>query len=528
MASCEVTRALASILNVVTDRLGVLCTSPINDHRTLGSDFTKIWPLSRIKVRKLKTVLDAIVNTKEKPSPCSWADTIKVATETLSKSPVPDPDSELLQDTFGHVIVLTTNAKGLSSTLFAHENIQFHVVCPASVPLNDFDTVICNGWKLRSICGNEQSAVKNQRNIEPTTLLSRLRCLIIHARSGKDAGKLNFLCLDIKAGPDCSIQSVMGEDNYLTLHPGELRTLLVRLKVHAPRARRDPLASSTTLPEFGPESGVVLKELDKMLEVVPRPTKLLSARLKYKHSLLPVGTTCSIRSDCRVMRQTSYADSKAHSGRLFAGGTPECAIVVDERLAYYLATHASPRHALTALSTQFGEEGQRSHRPDYTRAILKELKYQARILERLEIDASPRKLLLSLQTNVSSSRSGSEYFSARSLQGSGSYKLERYFMEVPDDEACSPSSQRVLVVSERDRKAMIRSNSENTSRGPPLSIRGRTASLKHDGQRNENEGHLAIAPHKRSESQPTVLRNKASDRALAIRRLNSVGESVGK
>ena len=512
------TKAFASMLNVVTDRLAVLCTSPINNHRTLGSDFTKIWPLSNIRIRKLKTVLDAIVTTKEQPSSVCWANTIRVAMEILSESTVPDPESEVLQDTFGHVVILTNNAKGVEAKMLSHEKIQFHIVCPESVPLTDFDAINCNGWKISSIDGIESPPVKPSQNLESLTVMSRLGRLIAQARSEKWTGKLTYLSLDIKAGPNCSIKSIMGSHEFLSLHPGELRTILVRVKVHASRTQDTALASSTTLPEFGPGSDVLLEELDKMLNVVPRSAKILSARLNYKHSLLPAGTTCSVRADCRVMRRIASTYSDARPEKTTLENRAECAVTVQKRLAYHLATSATPRDALSAFRTEFGEDGLRSFCPEYTHLILKELKYQSRIVERIEIEASPRKPLFPLSKSLTSSpQSDSEYFSAHSPAGTETRKPGSRFMTISEDGSLESNDKLAILPGSRNSTTNSNSSAKelvtSTTQAEPHSMNARWST---------------DSPHRRSESQPVVLRNKRSIGAQTLRRLNSAGESVMK
>ena len=540
MASCETTRALASILNVVTDRLAILCTSPINDHRTLGSDYTKIWPLSSIKERKLKTILDAIVTTKEKPTGFSWTNVVRVAKETLLLSPLLDSDTELLQDTFGHIIVLTNNAIEIPAGILTHERLQFHVVCPASIPLDDFDAIECNGWKLSSRHGHEPQAVKLRKDLEPSSLINKLRGLILHARSGRAAGLLSDISLDINVGDKCSIQGIIGKSRYLTLHPGEIRSVLIRLKpcsgeTGAGRAQAD----STALPEMGPDSLGIWQELDKMLKV---PVKVLTARLKYKHSLLPAGTTCSVTADCKVQRRSSRTAGEMYSN-LHPTETPtECAIIVCNRLAYSLATHGSPTRALSAFVAEFGEEGLRSNNPDYTHLVYKELKYQARILERIEIDASPKKSFSPSQIDMDISPTTSLCHPAnRGRQHEENHRPDSCVTDILEEEECSSNdSQRGLLANrtngsttserqlEKEDKSMHALVDPKGKSGVQKSvIKGRSMSFKHEEQTKENRERMKVMRHRRSVSNPAASTKKSSSGALAVQQINSAGAPMG-
>ena len=534
MASCETTRALASMLNVVTDRLAVLCTSPINDHRTLGSDFTRIWPLSNIKVRKLKTVLDAIANTKEKSTACSWTNTIDVATDILLQPSRLDSHTESLQDTFGHVIVLTNSAGGLSANMLSHEKLQFHVICPASVPLNDFDKIVCNGWKMRSISG-EEPPVKDKTS---SALLNKLQRLITHARSGRNAGKLTYLSLEIKAGRNCRIEDLMGLTEYLTLHPGEIHTVIVRLKIQACALRENPLACSATLPELGVGSAEILKKIDTLLKVGPRPGKVLTARLKYKHTLLPENTTCSVSADCKVKKQVISIPAEKQLEN-FVAGPAECTSKVHQRLAYHLATHNSPIDSLKAFREEFGNEGWRSPCPDYTHLVLKELKYQARILQRLEIDASPKKRSLPLTMDMlSSPESDYEQSISKDICNDDNHRPDSWCT----DEESSPSnlSQHSLLakgrqllkrdphlIGDADEGKDSRSGSRMTSKGPKHLIKGRAMSLKREELGNQTQGRPPAAQRQRSDSQPIVT-HKSSIGAFSLRRMRTAGELMSK
>lgn len=394
MSSCETTRALASMLNNMTDRLAVLCTSPINEHRTLGSDYTKIWPLSPIKVHKLKKVLDAVVGSKEIMTPTSWTKTLKVATESLLRSPAAALDEETMQDTFGHIMVLTANPDRLPLDPLTHDKLQFHLICPTSVPRSEYGAIECNGWKIRSMSDKEPAVSNYKKHFDPSSLVAKLQDLIQHARDGKSAGKLTYLSLDVRAAPYCNIKTVMGKSECLTLHPGEQHTVLVRMTVGDPAMHNQSLKRATTLPDLGfewSESADVMAQLDEMLMPNTQPMKILTARLRYKHSLLPAGTTCDINADCRIKRVHPRLQGDMRPESPQAIELAECTVTVRERLTHYLATVGSPQYALSAIREEFGEGGRRSCCPDYVNRIMNELKYQSRVLECFELDGSPKK-----------------------------------------------------------------------------------------------------------------------------------------
>ena len=430
MASCETTRAFASMLNVVTDRLAILCTSTLSEHSPVAANNTTVWPLSPVRTSKLKKVLDGLSGSKDRMSSLSWENATKAATDMVLQSPVLDMETEIVQDTFGMVIILTAAGANIPRQSLLHESLQFHVVCPLNVPQSSFGSIQCNGWKIRSATTNLPCIVKSTRNIEANSLVRKLHDLIQHARSGKSAGNLSFLSLDVKAASNCSILQVMGQTDFMTLQPGEEHTVIVRVKMNGSLDRNGLLRRAVTMPEMGQDTIDILDKLDEMLFLSPKPMKILSARLRYKHSLLPRNTTCDTHGDCRVNRASSPAADEMQSGTLPSSQLPACTALVHERLAYHLATKGSPKHALSTFRQEFGEDGWRSLCPEYTRTLLTELKYQARIIERLEINASPQTSIQPFNMAMSSSHNLSQQRSNRDTSSSESLKPLEWLTDI--------------------------------------------------------------------------------------------------
>lgn len=349
------------------------------------------------------TDLDSITSSKERLSANDWIDAIHCAKEILLKSKVLDPEEELEQDTFGHVFLLTPDADTLPSQSLAHDELTFHVICPASVPRHDLAPVCCNGWKLLSLSGNEARVVSKKKDLDPMSVTNRLRALIAQARSGKVLGNLTELVLEVSAGPDCIVEGVIGNVTFTELHPGEVFTVLFRLMVRDPTIQERSLSSSPTLPsEALLDTGDVLSQLDIMFGTTD--AKVLTARVTYKHSLLPQATMCTITSDCHVKRsRPSDPDQETTPSKFDFRSARDCTKLVDKRLAYHLATQGSPRKALKTLHDEFGDRFQLSACRDYITLLANELKYQARIMERLELNSSPQKKLPAIPTSRYSS-----------------------------------------------------------------------------------------------------------------------------
>lgn len=521
MANCETVRFLASTLNVVTDQLAILCTSTINTSGASstdasGANFTIVRPLWPIKMHSIKNDLDSIASSIEKPKANTWLDTIEYAKTLLLKSTVPDPDEEVLQDTFGHVFLLTPDADGLPLQSLAHESLTFHIISPAGAPRNDQSSIHCNGWKLRSLSGNEVQAVSKNKDLDPTSVSNQLRILIPQARSGKNLGNLTELVLEVSAGPDCIIEGVIGNVEFTKLHPGEVFTVLFKLRVRPTTGQgyslsRTPTRSSEALSD----TKQILSQLDKMLGTTA--AKILTARLTYRHSLLPAGTTCSVTTECHMKRRLPDPDQTPSPPKSNLIQARYCTVLVHKRLAYHLATHGSPRNALTTLHNEFGDGFRFSPCPDYVNLLAKELKYQARIVERLEIEMSPKK------SSAVYAISGPYENSSQGLLGAEKCKPQRSATsDIPTDElfrakpalaALSLKESREQLRTDEARK--IWGDLRKMRRPSNQTVKGRSVSSPLDEARRMNIRELAV-------------QNKRSIGSDTLRSIASAGEGVGR
>lgn len=376
MASCEIARHLATLLVMSDDKLAILSTSPL--YPNLPQSRT-VQPLNAVDTRRIKLAVDSIVGSTEQPDHEVTVEALECAKNILKRSTAAMANRGG-RISFGHIFLLTTNPAGIPSRLLHDERLQIHLINPGSIPWKGQRNVECNGWKLRSLYRSESEFVSSKKDEDKTSLFNRLRSVISHARSGKISGKLTDLVLEVNAGNHCSIEAVMGKASYLSLQPGEVVLALVKVSV---RQNYPPLPSSSTesLDSLS-NSCALMDELKSILKAVS--TTLLTAKLKYKYSLFPSKTRCSITADCNVEQEVpGFVDDKNMSN-----GSPQQAspsqVWVQKRLLFYLATHNSPRRAISSIIDYFGADGRDSACPNYVKLILEELKYQARVLERLD------------------------------------------------------------------------------------------------------------------------------------------------
>lgn len=376
MASCEIARHLAALLVMSDDKLAILSTSPL--YPNLPQSRT-VQPLNTVDTRRVKLAVDSIVGSTEQPDHEVTIEALECAKNILKRSTATMANKGG-RIPFGHIFLLTTNPAGIPSSLLHDERLQIHLINPGTVPWKGQRNVECNGWKLRSLYRSEFEFVSLKKDEDETSLFNRLRNVVSHARSGKISGKLTDLVLEVNAGNDCSIEAVMGKASYLSLQPGEVILALVKVSVGQQYPRLP--SSSTESLDSPSDSCALIDELKSILKA--SSTTLLTAKLKYKYSLFPSKTRCSIIADCNVEREApGVGGDKNILDEPPPQGSPS-QVMVQKRLVFHLATHHSPRRAISSILDYFGADGRDSVCPNYVKLVLEELKYQARVLERLD------------------------------------------------------------------------------------------------------------------------------------------------
>lgn len=389
--------------------------------------------------------MDTIVSSTERPDPTALGIAIECAIDLLTDFTSRPADSEPRDDAYGHIFVLTGNPHGLDPNLVTHHACTISILCLGSVPWRGLDPIMCNGWKLGYAWYSSLPSTGRRKHRNDNSLFNSLRDLIAYARGGRACGKVIDLVLEIEAGPSCCIEMVMGRKNIAELRPGETVTALVRVKVGTVAAKGytlSPSPASKTTNGSSSSSRDLLDELDMMLGTSPAP--ILVAKLTYRHSLLPTGTRCTTIAAAKVKRSVPDSPSNRELSRSTAQQNPENRSTVQKRLAYYLATHHSPRQAILALSEHFGDNGALSSCPEYIVLLTGELKFQARISERFDIPPPVQSSPLTTHNTLTSNTC--EHF-GHGLFATSNYKPLDWLIGVPDED-CGPPSPEELAIPE--------------------------------------------------------------------------------
>lgn len=434
MASCETARFLASLLDPISDRLAILNTMPVDGD---VPNPMVVSPLSETTVRNAKSNVDTIVGPNDKPDPEALSTSIALAKKLLTQSQSNKLDSQRRQSVLGHIFVLSPRINGLSPRTLRDDRLQIHLICPGSIPWKAPVKSECNGWKLRSHYTDElQFVTYNKKDADATSLFNRLRGLVFRARRGICSGAISDLVLDINAGPECSIEGVMGRREISSLQPGEVITALVKLRVGAPPAKGYSLSPSENSPQTRSSSHDLTDEIDGLLGT--SPITILSAKLKYKHSLLPTGTVCTITAESQLKREDP-ASTRSRLRHTPTNTQPskvtKARVSAQKRLVFCLATHHSPRYALSTLTQEFGQAGCRSVCPQYIKLVTEELKYQARIVDRFDFASSGMVL------GGEAPESPFEHF-GQGLFDITNYKPQDWLTNVPDEKSSSSTARR--------------------------------------------------------------------------------------
>ena len=391
-----------------------------------------------MSIPKIKSTVDAIVSSTDKPEPAALGTALGRAIDLLANPMGEHPEDEPGGEACGHVFVLTANPAGVPSVLLSHATIQVHIIRPGALPWKGSVESTCSGWKLAPLYSASLQYMSLLKDKDKDSLFSRLRNLVTLARSGKPCGQLTHMVLEIEAGQDCSIEAVMGQVEMGSLRPGEVITSLVRVRVGAIFAKGYTLSPSPSLVSSGSPSKPkdVLNELDVMLGASPVP--ILVAKLTYKHSFLPAGTRCSTIAAAKMRRSLPHTDDD--SARLETNNLPNAnrQAAVQKRLALYLATHHSPREAISVLQQYFGEDGQKSFCTAYIRLVAEELRYQARVVERFDFPNPINGDLSALLEVIPQEHFGQGLFNI------SNHRPQNWLIGVSDEESSTSASPKTI------------------------------------------------------------------------------------
>lgn len=513
-ASCETARFLSSLLDSSNDRMAIICTSSISvEHR----DLRTILPLSTPSPKKTKDAVDSIATSSERPRLSALDAAVRSARALLEQTTLRDQNSELGPLAFAHIFVLTPNSSGICPEILTHDTIQLHLVCPGRVPWKGEGQVRCNGWKLQSMDTKPLQSVTHTKDKDPSSLFNRLRTTVTDARQGLLHGAINDLILDIKPGQNCTIEGVIGSRTIRDLQRGEEVVALVRLKVGLPPAAGYTMTPRRRRDDSSPTCVDLDKEIDNLLGTTP--VTMLNVKLKYKHSLLPPNTQCTISTSCQMKRQLYTPDWQRIAPKRPTEQRINPQTEVQKQFAFHIATHHAPRQAMMVLIEDFGDGGRRSACPEYIKVLIEELKYQARTIERFDLaDYRSGPLVLSAPRELRRDVWGEEHF-GQGLFTAEDYKpMEWLHTDAPDEAVVRqvPSSPSAKL------RGHLRERSGVTENGTVLKKKPKGSVMRRSGSENRSTSMSSTTTTTELDEATKKLRD------LAVKNKRGLGEATLK
>ena len=198
--------------------------------------------------------------------------------------------------TFSHVFFITATPSMQLWMPAIDRRIGFHTISPHfHFPFNGLE--IPSGWH---VFYDVESYDTN------SDLSHKVSMAIEHIRTGVDPGVVTDLRLSLTAGDRCEIQAVLGENHLDLLRPGENWVIPIQIGVPAASIKR-PLqvtngSSWTNNHPTLNKMMVQLQELFTDFSYEGITQHVLTARLEYKHSLLPTNNVVHLECFCAVVR----------------------------------------------------------------------------------------------------------------------------------------------------------------------------------------------------------------------------------
>ena len=491
-------------------------------------------PLSKISPGRVRTLLDNVVGCASIPPKDYLSDQIEHAKRHLELLVPHFYDMEPSCVRVGHIVVVTPNPGAIPQSCYLDKSIGLHVICPGSVPWRRIAAVTAEGWRILNLFQPTEPA----QAMKSTGYCAKIRNLISDLRSGSNSGKLLNIDVAIKASPDCATDGSMGVGFFHSLQPGEQKTIMVRVKMRTPRLENAFPSNFDRTKGTSPNDDLI-RDMEAMLG--PKSVPILRIKLRYNHSKLSSGTVLEMRSTASVevttqqspqVGGTSEEQEKRRNSVSFASHVQMC-------LIYYLATHAQyPSHALKTLRDHFGPEKDGCECNEYLSSVIDELKYQERVLQRLEMADHVGDTFKELVENSSRKNVGYKPYSWIMLPEDEFEQTAGDLYQVqPQGTAINPFSNNVTATSDQQLRQMrsdvtlVNASPEVGLASPFRELRNMRSTGKVVSSASKNEAGPSSGKLRQVKSKATVVNTSSESEATlpytGQRRIRPSGPSVG-
>lgn len=367
---------IACLLDRTKDRLAIV--GPSSRLSSNQSQCNVLVPLQSIDLTDITNVLTSVEKSLHgiTPPEISMEEAMKVSVDLLSRPPTNwtgQSPRECPRRVLRHIFLLAPIVYKVPNNI--PNGIQVHIINPSTIP-SKAGLWINNGWQLHlppSTMGNEKSI-----NEEDDYASGCIRKILANARTGKLPGWLSNVSIDISAGSNCEIETILGDTRYHSLAPGQTASMFIKVKT-SPLRLSPPLHVDTiNQGEHHPSSDY----LDAQLAVLLGETAedILQVKVQYKHTLLPVDTVMSVEKLGVIRRRIGQSAWGSHTMEMDHNQGHNRTLVY-KRLGSFTAANWPPLQALVKLQELCGGDRYLQLKAIYLRPLIKELRQRARIME---------------------------------------------------------------------------------------------------------------------------------------------------
>lgn len=216
-----------------------------------------------------------------------------------------------------HIFCITASPSMYVTMPMIDNGIGFHTISPDCCFPSD--RLVPRGWHIF------YDIHRNDTESQESVLKRRVSRVVEHLRTGLDPGAVADLRLDLTAGEGCQIQSILEHRQLAMLRPGEKWVVPIQISVPTASLNQrlptaDQFASRNNLPTLD----VLMTQLQDLLREFSHgdiAQHIMTARLEYRHSLLPLSTVC-LESHCTVSRDVPEASAVSWEFLQESGNVP--------------------------------------------------------------------------------------------------------------------------------------------------------------------------------------------------------------
>ena len=368
MAHCETARYLASALDPTCDQVGLLCTSSEDESsHTLTS-------LARVDVKLFKKAIDQIGTCRDGMETAPISSLLDLAQNMLLHQRTITMAQITRAPVYGHICVLTQ----LMDTTLRHYSLDsrltLHIICSDALPTKQDDLPSTNGWRIRSLSGDYPRPVsRNSLKKQTNDIALKMDRLISQARTGRKLGVLQNVEWELSSCKDTTIEKVWGADRIGEMQPGEVSTLMVKIRCDMPQSAKAYQAGIFPSLE---ESDDMFGEIERLFAGLSG-TPLLRAAVSYSHPSLPNDTVCATMGTCNVRRYISSPGFSTLASRSKSTLFSVQRIAVHKCLALHCFTELDHQAAVAMLKNLLGEGSKKVACGQFVAALVKQQQYQS-------------------------------------------------------------------------------------------------------------------------------------------------------